>query len=294
MKLGLGTVQFGMNYGISNKIGQTDAKEVEKILSLAKKNDVRLLDTAPLYGPSEVILGQCMGSDNDFFKVITKTLKFEKEQIEKNDVKKIYETFHQSLDRLLQKKLYALLFHHPNDLMVKGGEYLYTAALELKDLGLIEKIGASVYSPQQADKLFNKYKLDLIQLPVNVFDQRFIHNGYVKQLKRNNVEVHARSVFLQGLLLMEFEEIPDFFSPIKPHITQYYKFLRDKNLNQMEAALGFVLGVAEIDYLICGINNASQFLEILAVQSCLNIDELFKYQLNQEVYLNPSKWNLSQ
>ena len=167
-KLGLGTAQWGMKYGVSNTQGQTLPKEVEKILILAHGAGISLLDTASLYGNAEQALGQC---DLSSFRIITKTPRFGKDFISEVDVECISQTLFASLQRLGVKSIYGLLLHNAEDMFVPNGNQLISALEWLKSEGLISKIGVSVYNSSQIKKALSLFKPDIIQLPVNVLDQ---------------------------------------------------------------------------------------------------------------------------
>jgi aryl-alcohol dehydrogenase-like predicted oxidoreductase len=292
MKLGLGTVQFGMNYGISNQEGQTSADSVAKILTLAANNNISVLDTAPAYGSSEQILGNTLLQTKHQFNIITKTPKIQKKKITLKDAEIIHHTFNQSLSLLHQSSLYGLLSHDTDNLLAVGGDYVYDKMVELKNRGLVKKIGASVYNEMQLNKLCEKYSFDLIQLPINVFDQRFLKNSCLTHLKNANIEIHARSAFLQGLLLISPDNIPPYFYSIKQHIIEYHDFLNKHQLTPTSAALGFALGIEEVDTVICGVTNDQQLQELLALKDPINSSYFKEFQLTEDCYINPSQWKL--
>jgi aryl-alcohol dehydrogenase-like predicted oxidoreductase len=164
---------------------------------------------------------------------------------------------------------------------------------ELKDMGFVQKIGASLYSPPEIDHLLEKYTPDIVQAPINVFDQRMIQNGHLQHLNGLGVEIHSRSVFLQGLLLMSPEELPLHFNSIRNLMLQYRETLQKQDINPLEAALTFVYQQPEIDCVIVGINNQAHLKEILNVVQ--NIDLLRRidfsmYAVNKETIINPSLW----
>jgi aryl-alcohol dehydrogenase-like predicted oxidoreductase len=262
MKIGLGTVQFGQNYGVSNKRGITPEEEVREILTFAWENGITLLDTATLYGTSEEILGRNI-PPHASFRVVTKTPIFQKTKIEKKDTARLKDTFLSSLDNLRQPSLYGLLVHHAVDLLKDGGEYLWEGMQDLKEMGLVQKIGASLYSPLELNRFLEKYIPDIVQAPINVFDQRMIQNGHLQHLHGLGVEIHSRSVFLQGLLLMSPEELPVHFNSIRNMMLTYREALKKQDMNPLEAALGFVCQQPEIDYVIIGINHRAHLQEIL-------------------------------
>lgn len=293
-KIGLGTVQFGLDYGVSNLHGITTVAEVKEILKLAWESGITILDTAATYGMSEEVIGQSTQAGVSF-KIVNKTPIFKKDRVDKADATILKETFLQSLRKVKQPSIYGLLVHHVSDLLVSGGSHLWHAMEDLKAAGLVKKIGVSVYSPEQIEKILAQYSPDIIQAPINVLDQRLISGGYLKQLKKSGIEIHSRSVFLQGLLLMAPDELSPYFDAIRPMIIQYYDTIKNKHISPLAAALGFVYQQAEIDYIIVGVNNQSHLEEILNLAH--NIDTLSNldfsmYAINEETIVNPSLWNL--
>lgn len=294
MKIGLGTVQFGQNYGVSNKRGITPENEVRDILIFAWEHEITLLDTAALYGASEEVLGRSIPQYASF-KIVTKTPIFQETKISKKDAARLKNTFRRSLDKLRQPNLYGLLVHHAVDLLKEGGQYLWEGMQDLKEMGLVQKIGASLYSPSELNHLLEKYTPDIVQAPINVFDQRMIQNGHLQHLNGLGVEIHSRSVFLQGLLLMSPEELSVHFSSTRNLMLQYREALQKQNINPLEAALTFVYQQPEIDYVIVGINNQAHLKEILNVvqnMDLLRCIDFSMYAINEEAIINPSLWSL--
>ena len=201
-KIALGGVQFGIDYGVANNKGQVQIEEVQSILNYAKKNGVNILDTASGYGDSEEVLGK-VGVDN--FQIITKTTSI------KQGVNGVVRIFYQSLKNLKQKKAYGLLIHDIGEIEHKQFDTLLIELARLKRQGLVKKIGVSVYNSQQIDYVLDNFSIDLIQLPINILDQRLINDESLVKLKKHNVEIHARSALLQGLLLMSINTIPYWF-----------------------------------------------------------------------------------
>jgi aryl-alcohol dehydrogenase-like predicted oxidoreductase len=294
VKIGLGTVQFGQNYGVSNKQGITPEDDVREILTFAWENGVTLLDTATMYGNSEEVLGRSI-PPHASFRFVTKTPIFQKAKIEKRDADRLKDTFRSSLDKLRQQNLYGLLVHHVIDLLKDGGQYLWEGMQDLRKMGLVQKIGVSLYSPSELDQFLKKYTPDIIQVPINVFDQRMIQDDHLQDLNDLGVEIHIRSVFLQGLLLMSADELPVQFNSKKNMILQYHMALQEQDINPLEAALSFVNQQPEIDYVIVGVNNQAHLKEILSVVQ--NIDllryiDFSMYAVNEETIINPSLWGL--
>ncbi len=291
MELGIGTVQLGMDYGISNQEGQTDQAEAQRILEVAVKNQIRLIDTASSYGISEEVLGKILLDDYDFH-IVTKTPAFSKPEITADDARRLEETLHRSLARLKCSSVYGLLIHVADDLLANGGVLLMEKMSDLKQAGLVEKIGVSVYTAQEIDKIMAKYRLDIIQLPINVLNQRLLHSGHLSKLKQAGVEIHARSVFLQGLLLMDVTQIPAYLKPVKGHLKNYHDFIRQKGFTPLQAAWGFVMGLDAVDIGICGVNNARQLEEICANARPITDIDFNRFAVSEEAILNPAKWKV--
>lgn len=289
MKIVLGTAQLGMAYGISNQMGQTCAEEAVRILSLAKQAGIKLIDTAAAYGNSEIVLGNISISCD--FNMVTKTVVLKKKVITTDDIARVIETFQQSLKNLRLSKVYGLLVHHMDDLLL-GGPDFYQALLTLKRQGLVEKIGVSIYTEAQLEQILTQYPIDIVQLPLNVFDQRFLQQNYLKKLKAANIEIHARSVFLQGLLLMPITYLPSHFADVLPHIKRYQQFVHDKSLTLLQAAFSFVASIPEIDYMICGVNTHEHLQELLQIESMIHIDDFAEFHLMDTRYINPTEWVL--
>ncbi len=268
-KIGLGTVQFGLDYGVSNTLGKTPFREVEKIIEFARESNVLILDTAQMYGNAEKVLGKIGVGD---FKIITKIQN--------------YGNLEDSLDNLNLNSVYGLLAH--NAVEVINSDTLWEKFVEYKRTGLVEKIGVSVYNAEQIDDIIEKYEVDLIQLPINIYDQRLIQSGHLSKLKERNIEIHARSVFLQGLLLIDAEMLPVHLEKLKKHHIKYCNFVKNNKLSFIQSALSFVNAIEELDYIICGVNNLSQLQELLAIE-LLKFD-FSLFNVNDENIIDPSKW----
>jgi aryl-alcohol dehydrogenase-like predicted oxidoreductase len=290
VKLGLGTVQFGTDYGVSNKSGQTSPDEVSQILEFAADSGIRYLDTAPAYGNSESLLGQHLKSAHQF-RIVTKTNKIGKSQIDCTDIDLVSATFYRSLQNLQQGSVYGLLVHHPDDLLAEGGEQLFEALKSLQTEGLVEKIGVSVYDQVQIEQLLDKYPIDLIQIPLNVFDQRLLKNAYLDSLATSGIEIHVRSVFLQGLLLMSGNELPTYLLDLVPHLASYRQANEERGISNLQAAIGFVDRIKPVNVSLVGVNDLNQLKEIVKANNpTLDLSYLDAYSLESEYLINPSLW----
>ena len=287
-KISLGTVQFGIDYGVNSVDGQVRPEEVKKILSYAHSKNIDLLDAAPAYGNSEKILGRVNVSN---FKVVTKTRHFDGLEIDNNDVKLLNNDFHHSLKDLKQDSVYGVLIHNADDLFKPGAEKLFDQLQELKQAEKIVKIGVSVYDHSQLQSILDNFDIDLVQLPFNILDRRMIDRGMLAKLREKDIEVHARSIFLQGLLLMSEQNRPDKFNRWSILWKVWCEWLNDNQITALEATTRYAISIPEISKVLVGVDNMDQLKEIVAVSSGVlpNIpDELYTDDVN---LLNPSNWS---
>lgn len=281
MKLALGTVQFGVDYGISNKKGLVSEQDVKEILNYAKEIDLFTLDTASLYGSSEEVLGKFNLED---FDVVTKTIKVDKTLDKNTNFERYKEAFYSSQKKLGYIQLHGLMFHEANDLLSSNGLALWDLVEDFKQREYVRKIGVSVYSPKQLEEVLSLVDIDIVQLPLNILDQRFLY--LLPELKKKNIEVHTRSTFLQGLLLMDTYGLNPYFEPIKPILEKLPK-------NRLEAALGFVKNIKEVDKIVVGVTNKNELQEIYSQynKQVENI-EYSQFKINDEAFINPVNWRL--
>lgn len=295
MKLGLGAVQFGLDYGVSNPAGRTSPEELARILALAAGQGIELIDTAAAYGDSEAALGQAFAAPacaRAQFKVVTKTpaLAAGADVLRAGD--QLERSLHESLGRLRLASVHALLVHRASDLTGPGGAQLMARMRQLQHDGLVGQIGVSVYDGQQIDAVLERFEVDLIQLPVSLLDQRLLHSGHLARLRQRGVTIHARSVFLQGLLLMAPTDAPCFFDPVRAHLAACRARLDGLGVSALEAALGFVNGIGEVDVLVCGVNNSAQLAELCrAAATPVALGDTARFALHDERFLNPANWS---
>ena len=289
MKLGLGTAQWGLKYGIANQKGITPPETVAMLLNAAQRSGIEVLDTATLYGKSEAVLGE---NKLDGFKVVTKTPYFSSSHITNVEINQLRDTFHHSLSLLAVNKTYGILVHHANNLLSPGGEKLLEALLKLKEEGLVQKIGVSVYDSNQIDAILKIFTPDLIQLPLSVFDQRMLESGHLELLKNLNVEIHVRSVFLQGLLLMAMRDVPKYFQPIHPLLVRWHIAAKEQGFTTHQAAIAFVKNISSVDTVLVGLDSLSQFQSCIESFSLNRVFDASGLACNDSVFINPSLWKI--
>ena len=285
-KLALGTVQFGMDYGINSGI-KVEQNEVLKIVNLARKSGIKLIDTAQLYGSSEKVLGNVNTVD---FDIVTKSRAFEQDIINENEANLVINDLDHSLKLLKQKSLYAFLVHHGEDLLKPGGEMIFNKLQILKEQGLVKKIGFSAYIDNQLIKIIERFDIDIIQLPMNILDNRLINNGLLNKLYSRGIEIHTRSVFLQGLLLMDMDKRPKYFDRWSNLWKFWYEWLTDNKLSPLEASIRYMISKPEISRVLVGVDNKEQLKNIINASdgNVPTIPEELK--TDDPDLLNPGNW----
>ena len=288
-KVSIGTAQFGEKYGIMNQSGKTQISEVSRILDLARKNKINMIDTAASYGDSEIILGKLNISD---FNVGTK-LPSLKNSIN-NLFSQIKHTISRSLDRLKISKLEYVLIHDENDLIRMKNERLIDALLNIKDLGLTKKIGISIYTPSILDNTNRLSDIDIFQSSLNIFDQRMLDNHWVKIFKKNDIEFNARSIFLQGLLLNNWKKIPKYFEPWKVNFNMWHDYANESGRSKLSSILGWINGIDSVNRFVIGVETYNQLNDILNAQK-QSFDfqcdhNMNKFSLSDKRLINPSNW----
>lgn len=281
MKLALGTVQFGLEYGISNKNGKVTPDEVKNILDYAKSIGIDTLDTAYGYGNSEEVLGQI---DLEDFNVVTKTVHIDHNLDRVQNFERFRDCFYESQKKLGYIQLHGLMFHNANDLLSSNGLALWELLGDFKEKEYVRKIGVSVYKPEELEEIMKMVDLDIVQLPLNILDQRFL--PVLPELKKKNIEIHTRSTFLQGLLLMDPKDVNPYFEPILP-------ILKNLPSNKLAAALHFVKNIKKVDKIIIGVTNKKELQEIYS-QYNKNAEQIdfSQFKISDEKFINPSKWEL--
>lgn len=284
-KLALGTVQFGLPYGIANQQGQVGVDEVGRILDRAREFGVDTLDTAIAYGESERVLGEF---DLSGFKVVTKLSAIPDAC---DDVSGWVERqLAESLARLGLQRVDAVLLHRPAQLLEPQGDALYAALAGLREQGLAGRIGASVYDAEELERLCQRFALDLVQAPYNIIDHRLDESGWLQRLSRQGTALHVRSVFLQGLLLMSREQRPAHFEHWQSLWDCWDSWLEEHQLSPLQATLRYALNQPLIERVVVGVDSAQQWQQILqaAAGDCPPVPA--ELGTTDPALLNPALW----
>ncbi|MDP4679105.1 MAG: aldo/keto reductase [Cyclobacteriaceae bacterium] len=281
-KLAIGTAQFGMSYGISNDLGIPDDLELKNIFDIASFNGINILDTAPAYGNAEGRIG--LLSENRF-SVVTKFVNVANRQALKD-------TLDQSLKQINSEQLYAYMAHNSHELILKPDLWEFLSAE--RDSGRIKKIGYSLYTTDQLEKLLLlQMKPDIVQLPYNLIDRKF--EEYLPELKGYGTEIHIRSVFLQGFFFMNPYSLPEKLKPLKSTLVELKRLCIENNLTISQVLISYVNHHPLIDKSVVGVASAKQLLENIRdiTSERLSNDLLDQIELitvADRALLNPVNW----
>ena len=291
-KLVLGTVQLGLRYGIRHRDYKPPSSlEVEKILAVANSRGVASLDTAFEYGDSELLIGEFRPS-SWHPRIITKTPKLRGGNMFKSSGSLLSSAYDISCQNLKVDRCDVLMVHDPENLFQPGGEHLIEALHEIAESGRVGKIGISIYDRSQIDRAFELFPFAVLQAPVSLADQRLLTDGTLRDLKQRGVEIHARSLFLQGALLMGLEEIPPGLMELAPAVIELIRRSAEVEISPMQALLGFAIARQEIDAVVVGVNLASQLVEVCDY-SMRRLPEDFDRSvlpIGNQTLLDPGTW----
>lgn len=286
-QLCLGTVQFGLPYGVTNQTGQVPEEEVSRIMNLAVESGITLLDTAQAYGTAETVLGRCWPTDAPR-RLISKLAAGAPRESWEN-------SFRTSLQRLRASKLDGFLLHRASDLLSQDGVSLLNWLKGLRDRGLVDRIGVSIYDACELQNLPLE-SLQLVQLPLSVYDQRLIHDGTLGRLVDLGIAIHVRSVLLQGLLLQAPQHWPDHLSlAFREHHSRWQVDLNDKGMSTLAGALGFVRDCAGVEAVLCGVVSRQELSEVLQAWSqskAYHLESPEGWAWNSSLDLDPRGWPL--
>lgn len=259
----LGTAQFGLSYGITNSSGQILEKAAGSLLQRAEEAaGVGWIDTAQAYGNAEVVLGRQLPVSHRF-RLITKLPAQCQPTFSAKDVQVWEKAFLSSCQHLGVSNLDAFLLHQPLDLNKPGGYHLEAWLLSLRERGLVRRLGVSIYAAEELDGV-NSALLDLVQLPLSLLDQRLLQDGTLERLHSQGTAVHARSIYLQGLLLSSANQWPHWVSTnILAHQQALERFAKMRGCRLIDLALGFARAQEHLEAVVIGVSSVQEFTELL-------------------------------
>ena len=280
----LGGAQLGLPYGILNGGETLSREEVARILDTAVDHGIDSIDTAIAYGQSESIIGE---TSQNRFNIISKLPPLPV------DISNVSEWVHSqvqgSLSRLKCTSLDALLLHRPQDLTGAQGAELYAAIGSLMAEKMIHRFGVSIYSPEDLEGIIGTFDIHVVQAPLNVFDRRIL--GVTDQLSALNIEVHARSVFLQGVLIASPKDRPQRFEPWSEHFALFDEWVRSSGVSAMACCMGFALQQPGIAKLVIGTTSAKSLDEIMNSIPNSVLEVPTHLQSSVEQLIDPRFWN---
>ena len=280
----LGGAQLGLPYGILNGGETLSREEVARILDTAVDHRIISIDTAIAYGQSESIIGE---TSQNRFKIISKLPPL---PVDISDVSEwVHSQVQDSLSRLKCTSLDALLLHRPQDLTGAQGAKLYAALGSLMAEKMIRRFGVSIYSPDDLEGIIGTFDIHVVQAPLNVFDRRIL--GVTDQLSALNIEVHVRSVFLQGVLIANPKNRPQRFEPWSEHFALFDEWVRSSGVSAMACCMGFALQQPGIAKLVIGTTSAESLDEIMNSIPNSVLEVPTHLQSSAEQLIDPRFWN---
>lgn len=288
-KLILGTVQFGLNYGINNTKGKPSEDAITEILNTAYTSGIHILDTAEAYGDSQERIGKYHKKGIHQFDVITKF-----SASVKTLPKNISDRIQYNIQQLQVKQLYCYMFHSFNDFFTYFNDFK-TELLQLKASGVLKNIGVSVYTNQEFEQVINTADIDIIQLPFNLLDNTNKRGELLKKAKKKGIEIHTRSAFLQGLFFKNTETLTGNLQELTPTLQKLQNLCSTKN-SMADIALNYVYQQETIDYVVIGVDTVAQLqTNLTAVTKNISeeiITTINRIDIEENTLLNPSNWRL--
>lgn len=279
----IGSAQFGTKYGVSTK-RVTNFYDAKKIFNISKKNNLSGVDTAYTYFKSNKILKKI---DLKEFKIYTKYPSLSS----RTKYEKYYENYtFKTLDDFKKQQIECVFFHEPMKLLSLNGEIMYDSLIKLKNKKLIKKIGISVYFKKEIKMLQKYYDFDVVQVPVNVFDREFSEVDFLKKLKSQKIEIHARSIFLQGLLTYNYKNLPNKFKRFKKTFRKWDNFIEENKSSAINESLQFILNLNEVDKIVVGFDNPKQLSELINCSNRKKSTNYLKLKSKDLSLIDPRKW----
>ncbi|MGY4503293.1 aryl-alcohol dehydrogenase-like predicted oxidoreductase [Bradyrhizobium sp. GM24.11] len=286
-RLALGTAQFGLSYGVSNTGGQVPDAQVKTILKAAAAAGVDMLDTAAAYGDAESIVARAAAGLGHPFLMVSKTPPGA-------GIDAVNAAVRRSAELAGGNGLDTILVHHPKELAGQAGDRLWRALHDLANEGAAHRIGLSASFDDNPKELATRFSPSVIQLPVSLFDQRLVRDGTLAELAARGIEIHARSIFLQGLLFATAQQLSAPIRHIAPGLEARRKLIVARGVSLVEAATAYVLAQPEIRRVVVGVTGLPELNEVLTAAAASPADLPWAdIAIDDPIVLNPSRWQIS-
>jgi aryl-alcohol dehydrogenase-like predicted oxidoreductase len=283
--IALGTVQFGLDYGLTNSGGQISDREAQRILQAAHEAGIGWLDTAAAYGNAEERLGSLLAGE-EHFSICSKTLPTPQGQSVLSAAQRSLDT---SLTRLRRDKVEALLIHAVGDLLGTEGDALWAWMASARDQGMALSIGVSVYDADEIDSVLKRCTPDWIQLPCSVLDQRLVTTGQVAELTSRGIRLQARSLLLQGVVNVVPDELPEPLMALHEPLSRLRRSAARHGIGAIDMALAWA-AAQEIDLAVLGVTTADELKQCVeAFQRSVEVDWT-GFACDEPAVVDPRKW----
>ena len=285
-KIILGTANLSTGYGLENKKFE-NFDDLKKIFNYLKRKNIKVfIDTAQAYGKSEKVLGKIFYKKK--VEYITKIF------LKKNDIQdyQFNRKINDSLKNLRTNKIYCLLIHNTN--FFKNDKIINKIKknlIKLKKEKIVKKYGISIYDVKELKKIYKKFDPDVVQLPLNIFNQNKTKSSWIKKMFNQKKEIHIRSVFLQGILLKKKDQLPAKFIKFKKHFEMWYNWLTENKLSNLDACLKFIHNEKHISKFVIGVENFSQFKKIIKFKQDKKKFFFKALASKNKKLIDPRSWN---
>ena len=285
----IGTANFGLAYGLNNFSGKISSLELDEIFKVCNKYDIVNFDTASSYGDAEHRIGAKINKSDII------TTKLSAVQILNLNYDGIPKAFSESLAQLRRSRVANLLVHDGHRINLEQYKEIQVVCEKLKDKRIIEKWGLSLYSPVLLGELWPHSLPDLLQIPVNIFDQRFENQGWAEKLSSSNIEMHGRSIFLQGLLVANPNRLPNaIYQKCRTEFNEWQSICTEFNVSPQSLAFSYALSRKWLSKIVVGVDTCVQLEELAQLEKKpVEIPHTIrKLSIENEDVILPYRWNL--
>ena len=277
-RLVIGSANFTQKYGADSiKIKHS---EIKKILNLARKNGIYKIDTAEAYINKKDVFKN-IDKKFKFYTKITPNLRWISLEFCQKQLEEHFKIFNNN-------KIETILFHDVKVLFAKSGLKIFKNLEKLKKKKYFQKIGLSIYDTQCLSYIISNYDFDVVQCPYNILDRRILTSGWFEKLKSKGIEIHIRSIFLQGLLVNKIVYKKQYFKKWKKKFSEWFSWLEDNNISPIDYCFSDLLNY-DFDKIIIGINNSKNLEEVINFKT-INKNKMINFSISDKKLIDPRNW----